>query len=185
MRIVFVTSNEHKAREAQEILGTAVEPVALDVPEIQALDLEEVAQIKAEAAYELLGSPEHPVLVEDSGLVVESWNGLPGALTKWFVKSLGNEGILKMHAAYPDRSARAVCVVAVAVGGPVHTFRGEVRGHLAPEPRGTEGFGWDPIFVPAGETRTYAELGALKHRDSHRARAFRAAREWLAGPNRP
>lgn len=181
MRAVFVTSNEHKRREAAEILGFELESATPDVPEIQSLDVAEVAVAKARAAYELLGSPSYPVLVEDSGLVVEAWNGLPGALTKWFIQSVGSEGILRMIP-QGERTARAVCAVAVVggvAGESVRVFEGVVPGALAPEPRGESGFGWDPIFIPEGGERTYAEMGDAKHEDSHRARAFRGVREWF------
>ncbi len=179
---VFVTSNEHKRREAEQILGVALEAAAPEVPEIQALDVAEVAAAKALAAYKALGSPTSPVLVEDSGLVVEAWNGLPGAFTKWFVQGVGNEGLLRMIASESDRTARAVCAVAVAGALPekaVRVFKGEVTGCIAPVARGTGGFGWDPIFIPDGSSLTYAEMGSAKHEDSHRRRAFRSAGEWL------
>lgn len=187
MEAIFVTSNEHKRREAAEILGIELMGAAPEVPEIQALDVAEVAAAKALAAYEALGSPSHLVLVEDSGLVVEAWNGLPGAFTKWFVQSIGNEGLLRMLPPDADRSARAVCAVAVAgpVSGPspeeVRVFPGEAPGVLASEPRGEGGFGWDPIFIPDGSSLTYAQMGADKNADSHRARAFRALRDWMKG----
>jgi XTP/dITP diphosphohydrolase len=177
---LFVTSNPNKAREAAEILGVELHSVDLDLPELQALDVAQVAANKAATAREALGFPDSLVLVEDSGLVVEAWNGLPGALTKWFLHSLGNEGLLKMLSAEEDRSARAVCAVAVAAAdGPVRVFVGEVGGSVAHQARGSSGFGWDPIFVPEGHTETYAELGARKHEDSHRARALRAVRAGL------
>jgi XTP/dITP diphosphohydrolase len=182
---LFVTSNPNKAREAVEILGVELKRVGLDLPELQALDVAQVAAVKAAAARETLGAPDSPILVEDSGLVVEAWNGLPGAFTKWFLKSVGNEGLLRMLSGEENRSARAVCAVAVAVAdGSVRVFVGEVGGSIAPEPRGSGGFGWDPIFIPEGHTETYAELGPRKNHDSHRARAFRSAREALrAGPD--
>ncbi|TCJ16400.1 RdgB/HAM1 family non-canonical purine NTP pyrophosphatase [Rubrobacter taiwanensis] len=181
-RIIFVTSNRNKAREAGRILGLNVEPVPLDVPEIQSLDLEAVARAKVRAACEALGDPDLPVLAEDSGLAVNAWNGFPGALTRWLMQSVGNEGLLRMLSGYEDRSARALCVVAVAHEGSIHTFWGEVEGEIAPEPRGSGGFGYDPVFIPAGQSRTYAELGELKNELSHRARALRAVREWLGSP---
>ena len=179
VRAVFVTTNEHKRREVERVLGFEIETAAPDVPEIQTLDFAEVAARKASDAYEALGAPPHPVIVEDSGLVIGAWNGLPGALTKWFLTSVGNEGILGMLSG-EDRRASAVCAVAVVdAGGEVHFFRGEVPGSIAPEPRGEEGFGWDPIFVPEGGDLTYAQMGDAKHEDSHRARAFRQVRGWL------
>src|SRR5215204_4678570 len=125
-------------------------------------------------------APDLPVLVEDSGLMVDAWDGFPGALTKWLMQSVGNEGLLRMLSEGGDRSARAVCVVALAeADGTVRTFRGEVPGTLASEPRGAGGFGYDPVFVPGWSSMTYAEMGEGKNADSHRARAFRAVREWL------
>ncbi len=187
-----MTGNHNKAREAAEILGIELRSIALDLPEVQDLDVAQVAAVKAAAAREALGAPDSPILVEDSGIVVEAWNGLPGALTKWFLASVGNEGILRMLSNEEDRSARAVCAVAIAFmeppfmeppasrrGDSVRVFLGEVGGRISPEPRGSGGFGWDSIFVPEGYSETYAELGPRKHEDSHRARALRAAREAL------
>jgi len=182
--LLFATTNENKLREAREILGVEVEGVALDLPEPQTLDVAEVAAAKARAAREDLGKPDVPVLVEDSGIVFGAWNGLPGALTKWFLGAVGNEGLLGMLAGEEDRSARAVCAVAVVLPGreALRVFTGEVAGIVAEAPRGAGGFGWDPIFVPEGGTETYAELGSRKHLDSHRARALRAARGTLVQP---
>lgn len=177
-----MTSNHNKAREAEEILGVKLRAIALDLPEMQDLDVAQVAAVKAASAREALGDPDSPILVEDSGLVIGAWNGLPGALTKWFLNSVGIEGLLRMLSAEEDRSARAVCAVAVAFAdASVRVFAGEVEGSIAPEPRGFGGFGWDPIFIPEGYKETYAELGPRKHGVSHRARALHAAREALHG----
>ncbi len=180
MKAVFVTSNENKLREAAKILGVDLDRADLEVPEIQSLDFGEVAAAKARAAHEALGAPSYPVIVDDSGLAIRAWGGFPGALTKWLMKSVGNAGLLKMLATEEDRSALAVCVVAVAESsGSVQVFRGVVRGEVSREPRGESGFGFDPIFIREGETRTYAEMGEEKSADSHRARALRAARHGL------
>jgi XTP/dITP diphosphohydrolase len=180
MRAIFMTTNEHKRREVEEILGVALGRADLDLPEVQAIEPAEVAAEKARAAREALGDTDLPVLVEDSGLMVDAWGGFPGALTKWVMNSVGNEGLLRMFAPGENRSARAVCVVALAeADGKVRTFRGEVRGTVAESPRGEGGFGYDPVFVPGYSSMTYAEMGEGKNTDSHRARAFRALREWL------
>ncbi|MBA3610025.1 MAG: non-canonical purine NTP pyrophosphatase [Rubrobacter sp.] len=180
MKALFVTSNDYKRREAARILGVELEAASPDLPEIQALDVEVVAAAKALAAREALGRPARPVLVEDSGIVVGAWNGLPGALTKWFISSVGIEGLLSMLPPGMDRSAVAVCAVAVAASdGSVEIFHGEVRGRLAERAMGESGFGWDPIFIPEGSDLTYAALGDKKSEDSHRTRAFLAARERL------
>lgn len=182
MEAIFVTSNENKRREAAEILGIELEGAAPNISEIQAISVTEVAKAKVWAAYEALGYPDQPVLVEDSGLIVEAWNGLPGAFTKWFMQSVGNEGLLRMLSSDVARAARAVCAVAVAPGPTpegVRVFLGEAPGVIAPEPRGVSGFVWDPIFVPRGSSLTYAQMGSEKNRDSHRARAFKEVRAWL------
>ena len=180
IQAIFVTTNEHKRREVQQILGVALGRADLDLPEVQAIDPAEVAAEKARAARETLEDTDLPILVEDSGLMVDAWGGFPGALTKWVMQSVGNEGLLRMLAPVGDRSASAVCVVALAEpDGNVRTFRGEVRGTVAESPRGEGGFGYDPVFVPEWSSLTYAEMGEGKNTDSHRARAFRAVKGWL------
>jgi len=121
-----------------------------------------------------------PVLVEDSGLEILAWGGFPGALVKWLEKSAGLEAIVRMLEAFPDRRARAVCVVACFDGVELATARGVTEGAIAPAPRGAGGFGWDPIFVPRGSEKTFAELPPLeKDAVSHRGRAWTAMAEKL------
>ena len=181
MNALFVTSNDNKAREAAAILGVKLKRADFDLPELQALDVGEVAAQKARAAREITGPSAEPVLVEDAGLAVEAWDGFPGALTKWLLGSVGPEGVCRMLAEYPDRRARAVCAVAVVTEDEERILYGEVAGTIAPAPRGEHGFGFDPIFIPEGSEYTYAQMGEDKHADSHRARAFRAARRWFSG----
>jgi XTP/dITP diphosphohydrolase len=180
--LVFVTSNPGKAREASAFLGRTVEARGLDVPEIQSLDFREVARAKAIVAARALGAP---VLVEDSGLAVDGWGGFPGPLTKWITMgALGQEGLAKMLDGFSDRGAEAVSVLAVARPeqreADVIVAEGRVKGSLAPHPRGENGFGWDVLFIPGGETRTFAEMSLEeKNACSHRARSFAALRERL------
>ena len=89
--------------------------------------------------------------------------------------------LLKNLEGKEDRSARFVCVIAIAFNGEViETFEGEIRGKIAFEPKGENGFGYDPVFIPDGETRTFAELSSEeKNRISHRANAFRKAAEFV------
>jgi non-canonical purine NTP pyrophosphatase (RdgB/HAM1 family) len=169
--LVFVTSRSEKAREAER-LGFAVERLDLDLPEPQALDPSRIVEAKARTAYEMLS---RPVLVEDSSLSIEAWGGFPGALVKWLEKSAGVAAIPRMLDPFADRRATAVCAIAYTDGGEIVAARGETRGAIAPAPRGSNGFGWDTIFVPEGEERTFAEMsGAEKDRVSHRRRAWEA-----------
>lgn len=171
--LLFVTSNRSKAREASRLLGRQVESVSLDLPELQSLDFEVVVRAKGVEAARRTG---RVVLVEDSGLVVVSWGGYPGPLTKWAVGAAGEAGFARMLDPF-ERGAEAVSALAVARPGDgeadVLVAVGRVTGSLAREPRGTGGFGWDVLFVPGGESRTFAEMEpAEKDARSHRARAF-------------
>jgi non-canonical purine NTP pyrophosphatase (RdgB/HAM1 family) len=182
--LVFLTSNPGKAREAAALLGRAVVARSLDLPEIQSLDFAEVVTAKALAAAARLGVP---VLVEDSGLALPAWKGYPGPLTKFAVGAVGEAGFARLAHAWGDPRAEAVSTLGLAwPGAPpadVVVAAGRVAGSLALEPRGANGFGWDVIFVPEGETRTFAEMSAEeKNSRSHRARAFAALALQLAGP---
>jgi XTP/dITP diphosphohydrolase len=169
--LLLVTSRAEKVAEARR-MGYAVEQRALELPEPQAVDPEEVVGPKARAAFERLGAP---VLVEDSGLAVAAWGGFPGALVKWMETTAGLEGIARMLHPFPDRRATAICVVASFDGRDLRVGRGETRGAIAPAPRGAGGFGWDRLFVPEGQTRTFAEMEPEeKDRLSHRRRAWEA-----------
>ena len=185
-RLVVLTSNPGKAREAASLLGRPIEARSLDLPELQSLDFAEVVTAKALAAAERLGVP---VLVEDSGLALPGWKGYPGPLTKFAVGAVGEAGFARLAHAWGDARAEAVSTLGLAWPGAtpsdVVVAEGRVPGTLAPEPRGASGFGWDVIFVPEGETRTFAEMSAEeKNARSHRAKAFAALAERLGGEPR-
>ena len=176
-RLLFVTSNAGKVREVEAILGSPVEQLDLDVPEIQALDVEVVVREKARAAFAHAG---RPVLVEDTGLYLDALRGLPGALVRWFLATIGPEGICNLIPPGADRGAHARTAVALCDGETVEVLTGEVPGVIVSRPRGEGGFGWDPIFQPAGATRTFAEMDqAEKNAFSMRRRALERLRERL------
>ena len=182
--LVFLTSNAGKAREASVLLGRSIEARAIEIPELQSVDFAEVVSAKALAAVALLGVP---VLVEDSGLSLPAWKGYPGPLTKFAVGAVGEAGFARLAHAWGDPRAEAVSTLGLAWPGvraeDVVVAEGRVAGSLAPEPRGANGFGWDVIFVPAGETRTFAEMSAEeKNARSHRAKAFAALARRLSIP---
>ena len=184
--LLFVTGNAGKAREASVLLGRPVEARELVLREVQSLDFEEVARAKAVEACRRIGEA---VLVEDSGLALAAWGGYPGPLTRWAMEAAGPAGLARMLDPFPDRRADAVSVLAVARPGDgegdVLVATGRLAGSIGMVPRGSGGFGWDVLFVPAGETRTFAEMTAAeKNAVSHRARAFQALRLLLEGPER-
>jgi non-canonical purine NTP pyrophosphatase (RdgB/HAM1 family) len=174
---VFVTGNQHKLREVEGILGMKIESIDLDIPEIQSLDLQEIVEAKAEAAYKFV---QKTVIVEDVALEIEAWKNLPGPLIKWFIQTVGAAGILRMLATEDKRAATARDAIDLYDGQEHHVFVGEASGQITLSPRGETGFGFDPIFQPDGAEQTYAEMGEeQKNQISHRARAFQKLREWL------
>ena len=174
----FVTGNPNKVREASEILDLTFESVEVEgLFEIQSPDIDLVVRHKAEQAYSTL---ECPVMVEDSGLVFHAWNGLPGALVKWFEETVSCDGMLKMVEGFKDRGATAICCFAVYDGKVMKISRGEVNGTLSSNTRGSNGFGWDVIFIPEGYEETYGEMAAKeKNAISHRKRALNKLKQEL------
>ena len=187
-RLVIASHNEGKVREIEALLA----PYGIETVSAAALDLPEPvengttfvanAELKARSAADLSGLP---ALADDSGLCVDALNGDPGVYTAdWAETPDGRDWMLAMRkvedalaARGPDvgRDAHFVCVLSLAwPDGHVEWFEGRADGTLTWPPRGRIGFGYDPVFVPVGDTRTYAELDpAEKHAISHRADAFR------------
>lgn len=161
--LTFITGNPEKAAQLSRHLDYEIEHKKLDVHEIQSLDLEEVAIHKAQEAYKLMGSP---VLVEDTALTFKALGSLPGPLIKWFLASLGNEGLSKILDTYADRSAVAQVCFALCDEKGVQIFKGEIEGTIAKEPRGEKGFGWDPIFIPQGYEKTWGEMGVEEQKET-------------------
>lgn len=169
--ITLITGNEDKVREFERLLGIRLNHQKLDLPEIQATDVREVARAKAEKAYELLG---RPCLVDDTGLTISAWGQLPGALIHWFLDNVGNEGILKMLAPDKPRAAHVTTALGYCDEYGSKIFEGELKGEIAPEPRGKNGFGYDSIFMPEGRGKTFAEM-TNKQKDAISMRAMAAA----------
>lgn len=151
----FATKNENKLREVGEILGRSLEQISVELFEPQGVKVEDVVREKAENAFHKTGKF---VLVEDTGLEFVAWNGLPGALIKWFLDTAGNEGILKMFSGETNRKAIAKTAVGFFDGAQARVFVGEISGTIPETVRGTGGFGWDPIFVPDGYKKSFAEM---------------------------
>ncbi|KAI0503288.1 inosine triphosphate pyrophosphatase-like protein [Xylaria bambusicola] len=175
----FITGNANKLSEVRAILeptGIAVRNQALDLPEIQG-SLEDVTREKCRVAADLVGGP---VLVEDTCLCFNALNGLPGPYIKWFMKSIGHEGLNNLLVAYDDKSAQAVATFGFCEGPgqEVLLFQGRTDGKIVPA-RGPTHFGWDAVFEYEGET--YAEMDkAKKNKISHRGKALDALQQWMA-----
>jgi XTP/dITP diphosphohydrolase len=188
---VIATHNEGKLREIEAMLAPyaltlrSAGDLGLAEPEETGTAFEANAEMKARAAARASGLP---AIGDDSGLAVDALGGLPGIYSaRWagsgrdrdFGRAMRNveEKLAAAGATTPDkRRAKFVAVVCYAEpDGQIEFFRGEVAGTLTWPPRGTRGFGYDPMFVPEGETRTFGEIDpAEKDRMSHRARAIAA-----------
>jgi XTP/dITP diphosphohydrolase len=188
-RLVLASRNEHKVAELRRILaefGLSVELVGVDgfadVPEVEetGATFAENALLKAHAVAAATGLP---AVADDSGLSVDALAGMPGVLSARWSGSHGDDRanldlVLGQLADLPDdrRGAAFHCAAALALpDGSQAVAEGHWTGHLVRAPRGTNGFGYDPIFVPDGQSRTSAEMSAQeKDAHSHRARALRA-----------
>jgi XTP/dITP diphosphohydrolase len=180
-RLVIASHNPGKIAEIDALLAPygvvtiGADALGLPEPEETGSTFEANAELKAHAAVEASGLP---ALADDSGLVVPALDGAPGIYSARWARPAKNFRIamerVRRGLGEKDRRAHFVAVLALAwPDGEISTFRGEVHGHLTWPPRGERGFGYDPIFVPEGYEETFGEIDPeLKHRISHRARAF-------------
>jgi XTP/dITP diphosphohydrolase len=173
------TSNIHKYLEAKKILEKfciKLTRLKIERVEIQADDPKVIAE---HSLKEL--EMNIPILVEDSGLYIDKYLGFPGPYSSYVLRTIENDGILKLMKNEEFRRARFLSVVAFKDEENLETFIGEVKGNIAHEIRGTNGFGYDPIFIPKeGDGRTFGEMSVEeKNKISHRARAFRVLGSWI------
>jgi len=179
LKILFATSNKHKIGEANEIgegFGVEFEQLLLGYPEIRDEDVEEVANEGAKFVYEKVNKA---IVVEDAGLYIEALNGFPGPYSAFVHEKIGNAGILRLLKDEKDRTAKMISAIGYCDEKGVKTFKGVVEGEIANEVSGSAGFGYDPIFIPLGFKRTFAEDFELKSMVSHRTKAFKAFCEFI------
>lgn len=177
---VLVTSNPGKLAEARRLLARAgvtpaLEGIDVELPEIQSLDLLEVLAAKGREAWRRAAERAggRPLVVEETGLSLAALEGFPGPLVRWMLEAVGPEGIARCAQALGDDRAEARCALLYLDGEREVVGEGVAPGRLVLPPRGDQGFGWDPVFVPAGEERTYGELPAeVKDRIGHRGLAW-------------
>jgi XTP/dITP diphosphohydrolase len=179
--ILFVTSNLNKVKEIEAVLSKyniQVETSSIKKREIQSEQLEEIAKESALSAYQVL---RRPLLVEDSGLFIKALNGFPGPYSSYTYRKIGVAGILKLMAGEKNRQAEFASQIAyIDERGMIKLCRGVCEGDIAEEARGSGGFGFDPIFIPKGQTKTFAEMSVEeKNLFSHRAKAAHLLAEIL------
>lgn len=188
-KFVFATNNAHKLNEVSDILGDKVELLSLkdidcrdEIPET-ADTLEGNALQKARYIYERYHTD---CFADDTGLEVEALNGAPGVHSARYAtdghdSEANMKKLLQNLEDQDNRKARFRTVFALIIDGKEHLFEGIVKGHILTVRKGTSGFGYDPIFVPEGYTKTFAEMGnAEKNKISHRAVATQKLCNFLA-----
>ncbi len=170
--IMFVTTNKHKVEEVQTLLPHyKVTMIDLQLPELQASQ-DDIVLAKASAACLELNKP---VVVDDTGFYINALGGMPGEYAAHFIKALGTEKIGRITSIFDDKSVIfKTCVAYAEPGKKPLVFVGEVIGTILDKPRGgNHGFGYDPLFVPDGHAKTYAEMTTEeKNRISQRQQAF-------------
>lgn len=178
-KLTLVTQNERKIEELTPIFeefGVPFETSGLEKYEVRAPSVGMVAMEAAKHAYKVL---KRPVVVDDTGLYIESLSDFPGPYAAYVLETIGMEGVLRLMEGVEDRDARFDTGVGYADGWVFRYFVGTMYGDIARAPSGEGGFGYDPIFIPDGESRTYAELPLdEKVKISHRSEAFRKFLEW-------
>ncbi|MEI7958151.1 MAG: RdgB/HAM1 family non-canonical purine NTP pyrophosphatase [Verrucomicrobiota bacterium] len=192
-RLLLATRNRHKTSELAALLGAEFQVEDLtthpELPEVEETGVTflENATLKALAASRHFGA-DVLVLADDSGLEVDALGGAPGVRSARFAGPGATDAdntalLLARLENATERTARFRCVIAVARGGELAaSFEGACEGRIIDAPRGCEGFGYDPVFVPEGDSKTFAELPAeMKNRISHRAKATGQALAWLRG----
>lgn len=174
--IYFITGNKNKFEEIKSILPE-VEQLDIDLPEIQEIDAKEIIKEKLSEA---LNHHKGDFIIEDTSLYLECLNGLPGPLIKWFLATVGNDGLAEIALKFDNNRAEAKTIIGYAKNhDEIYFFEGAVAGKIV-KPRGETNFGWDPIFMPDGYDKTFAEMGKEeKNKISMRRMALNKLKEFL------
>lgn len=176
MPLYFITSNPNKLQEVKAILPE-VEQLDIDLPEIQHIDAKEIIKAKLKEA---LNHTQGEFLVEDTSLYLECLGGLPGPLVKWFLKTIGNEGLFEITKKLGNDKAQTKTMIGYARRTEeIYFFEGNLQGKIV-KPQGDQGFGWDPIFKPEGFNKTFGQMSQKeKSRISMRKKALENLKMFL------
>lgn len=151
--IHFITGNKGKLDEARAILGE-VDSFDVDLPEVQEVDPHKIIKEKLREAQ---NHKKGAFIVEDTSLYYDGMNGLPGPLIKWFLETIGNEGLYKLTESFGCGAHAKTIIGYISENGEISYHEGAVAGEIV-SPRGDMGFGWDPVFKPEGFDKTFAEM---------------------------
>ncbi len=188
MKLVFATNNRHKLRELQQILGNSIQLLSLtdigcndEVPENQ----ETLEGNAAEKAFYIYNKFGYNCFADDTGLEIDALDGAPGVYSARYAgpEKLASDNMAKVLREMEEinlRKARFRTVISMVIDGKEKQFEGIVDGEILREARGTEGFGYDPIFRPDEFSESFAEMDAeVKNKISHRGRAVEKLVDYL------
>jgi len=189
MELIFASHNAHKAEEIRQLLPLTLKLYTLsdinykdEIPETGST-LEENARIKAQTIFNKV---KRPVFADDTGLEVEALGGAPGVYSARFAGEEGNavanmKKLLKEMEGIENRKAKFRCCIVLIINNTEYVFNGIVRGTIALSPKGNNGFGYDPVFIPEGDIHTFAELPlCVKNTISHRTLAIKQMVNFLS-----
>ena len=176
--LFFASSNEHKFEEVQRILsnlGVNIKLFKTTMEEIQSNSLNEIAKRKAIDAFTKI---QKPIIIEDDGLFINSLNGFPGPYSSYAYDTIGNKGIIQLLPNSEHRDAKFVAIIAYYNGiDEVKLFESSIPGKISKEIE-KGGWGYDPIFIPDGESKTYANV-LDKDKFSHRSASLKKFLDWF------
>ena len=176
--LFFVSSNENKFQETERILsnfGMQINFFKTTLEEIQSNNLNDIAEQKAINAYEIV---KKPIIIEDDGLFIDSLNGFPGPYSSYVYDTIGNKGIMNLLENSEFRDAEFVSIIAYCDESfTVKLFESSIPGKISSVIE-KGGWGYDPIFIPDGESKTYANVSD-KDKFSHRSAALTKFSNWF------
>jgi len=179
MQVLFASSNKHKVAEANEVgrkFGVEFKQVSVDYSEVRDKSVSVVALDGVKYVYSQV---KKPVIVEDSGLFISSLNDFPGSYSRFVFDLIGIQGILDLMRSKKDRQAYFLSAIAFHDGKTLKAFEGRVDGVIARTSKGFSGFGFDPIFIPKGSKKTFAEDIEFKSKVSHRVKSVEMFCKWF------
>lgn len=178
MELHFITSNKNKFEEAKILLGNIVElkHLNIDLPEIQSINTKEIIKNKLMKAFM---HDDGPFIVEDTSLLIEGMNGLPGPFIKFFISSLGLEGIFDLTKIYGDKAYAKTSIGYAKSKDKIKYFEGTINGRIV-SPKEKKKFSWDSIFMPDSSNKRFSEMTIdEKNEISHRKLAFDKLKKYL------
>ena len=176
--LYFASSNTHKFEEAQRILSNLGVNITLFETTLEEIQSDSLSKIAARKVIDAYSKVQKPVIIEDDGLFINSLNGFPGPYSSYVYDTIGNKGIIRLLENIESRDAKFVAMIAYWNGNDdVQVFESSIPGKISLSIE-EGGWGYDPIFIPDGESKTYANVSD-KDKFSHRSASLKKFSDWF------